>query len=314
MSEQQKKTEKTARQEDSTLWVGRTLIGFVLIVAAALISVYGQFFPHINAWLHSTLNFREAAAWGQLGDFMGGILNPFISACTLAVAVMVWNLQKTELKDTQNTVKKQAKTAEQQRREQRFFDLLNLYQETLKTILVGNMTGKAALVSWPKLSSSALDCSIYLSFGTEEFPSHYGQEIKSTEQLAFHAQTAHKKSLSLQHVESCWGEFSPIFDHYFRTIFAILGELEPLLGDDHWRYGKLFRAQLSRDELTLLAFNLLFDTEGKKMRPLIKKYGILKHLNNNKLREYAIAELDANSFGRKWVKAQLIQKMDKPRA
>ncbi len=34
--------------------------------------------------------------------------------------------------------------------------------------------------------------------------------------------------------------------------------------------------QLSRDELTLLAFNLLFDDEGIKMRALIYKYGLLK--------------------------------------
>jgi hypothetical protein len=93
-------------------------------------------------------------------------------------------------------------------------------------------------------------------------------------------------------------------DHYFRTIYSILGELNNLLGDDHWRYGKLFRAQLSCAELTLLAFNMLFDAEGKKMRPLACKYGLLKHLATTELRAYAEAEFTLAAFGRKWAAQQ----------
>ena len=60
----------------------------------------------------------------------------------MAVVVSV-RLQKAELAETRKelensrlAMEEQAITAEQQRREQRFFDLLNLYQETLKTFVV----------------------------------------------------------------------------------------------------------------------------------------------------------------------------------
>ena len=47
---------------------------------------------------------------------------------------------------------------------------------------------------------------------------------------------------------------------------------------------KMFRAQLSREELALLAFNMLLSEEGLRMTPLVAKYGLIKHLPKNKLR------------------------------
>lgn len=74
------------------------------------------------------------AAWGAFGDYMGGLLNPLISLFTLIVAMKVWGLQKTELLETRKAVEEQGKTAEQQRREQRFFDFLNIYRSTVDSI------------------------------------------------------------------------------------------------------------------------------------------------------------------------------------
>lgn len=249
------------------------------------------------------LTFRELpananpAAWGAFGDYMGGLLNPLISLFTLIVAMKVWGLQKTELLETRKAVEEQGKTAEQQRREQRFFDLLNLYQETLKTFVVEGSTSKAALNRWSKLSPHAADCSEFTDRGWDEFYYSYSEHDKTK---GVSVRKTALKSFSREQIHSNWNYFSPLLDHYFRTVFSILRELEYLLKDDHIRYGKLFRAQLSRDELTLLAFNLLFDAEGVKMRPLIEKYGLLKHLANNKLRDHAIGELGPSSFGRKW--------------
>jgi hypothetical protein len=76
------------------------------------------------------------------------------------------------------------------------------------------------------------------------------------------------------------------------------------LRDDHWRYMKLLRAQFSRDEINLLAMNLLFDEEGKKMRSLVARYGMLKHMPANALRKLAERELATSSFGRSWADSQ----------
>lgn len=235
----------------------------------------------------------------------------------MAVVVSV-RLQKAELAETRKelensrlAMEEQAITAEQQRREQRFFDLLNLYQETLKTFVVEGAAGKAALNNWQKLSEKTANCKLFIDHGWGEFeyPSTNQRNISniSTQALIREAmRTKPKYSFCKEDMNRSWDAFSPQLDHYFRTIFSIVEELEKLLGSDHWRYAKLFRVQLSRDELTLLAFNLLFDAEGKKMRPLVAKYGLLKHLAKTKLRDHAIAELDPKSFGLHWVTAQKI--------
>jgi len=240
---------------------------------------------------------ENPAAWGTFGDYMGGLLNPLISLFTLIVAMKVWGLQKTELLETRKAVEEQGKTAEQQRREQRFFDLLNLYQETLKTFVIEGATGKAALNNWSKLSPEAKECEDFLTSG-KVFQPELGIKDDSIYKM--------QRSLSNAWTTEAWITFSPIFDHYFRTIFSILGQLENLLKEDHIRYGKLFRSQLSRDEVTLLAFNLLFNPEGIKMRSLVCKYGLLKHLANSKLRQYAEYELDPLSFGQQWATNRLL--------
>lgn len=69
---------------------------------------------------------QDPADWGALGDYFGGLMNPIISFATLMVAFAVWKQQKEELRQTKEALEDQAKTASQQRREQRFFDLLNI--------------------------------------------------------------------------------------------------------------------------------------------------------------------------------------------
>lgn len=272
--------------------------GFLAVIVAAYAIAFVQ-----NGWS------KNPDAWGQLGDYIGGLLNPLVAGFALMALVVSVRLQKAELAATREELKnsrlamqEQATTAEQQRREQRFFDLLNLYQATLNSFTTEGSSGKAALNNWTKLSPHAKDCDDFVNHGWDEFAVYIN--VKDPSQGGVLVRKTVEKTVSEEQITSSWNNFSPLFDHYFRTIFSILGELEKLLGSDHWRYGKLFRAQLSRDELTLLAFNLLFDEEGKKMRPLVCKYGLLKHLAKTELRDHAVTQLEPAAFGLGWVKAQ----------
>lgn len=68
---------------------------------------------------------------------------------------------------------------------------------------------------------------------------------------------------------------------YFRTLYNILKLIErsaPI--DDKSTYSNLLRAQLSRYELLLLAYNCISDL-GEKMAPLVNKYKILKHIETD---------------------------------
>lgn len=250
---------------------------------------------------------ENPSAWGTFGDYIGGLLNPLISLFTLMVAMQVWKLQKTELIETQKALKEQAKTSEQQRQEQRFFDLLGLYQRTVDSITyldrvsenvdapVVQSAGKQALGNWladrlpPQLAKFRRDGLNNKLYRTDPYSSD-----STTYQIT-------KESLTVE-----WNSNSASnqFDHYLRVIFRVLTESEALLCDQHYRYVKLFRAQLSRAELILIGFNLWLDEEGKGMAPLAAKYGLLKHLPKGHLRTQLEKELSPEVFGRKFAKSQ----------
>lgn len=246
-------------------------------------------------------------AWGQFGDYMGGLLNPLISLFTLIVAVSVWRLQKTELLETRKALEEQGRTAEQQRREQRFFDLLNLYRSTVDSIvieknpatgIVGRVLGVDTGV--PRSSFSGKRAFSLLTSSAGPFPSELLDLF------------APRNSFNIPSIPpaadilEAWNNNSPMLDHYFRVIFTLLREAEPLLQNDRYRYIKILRAQLSRDEVCLIAMNLLYDEEGKRMRELVSEYGFLKHLPSNYLRQLAERELHPRSFGQKWATDHLL--------
>lgn len=75
-------------------------------------------------------------------------------------------------------------------------------------------------------------------------------------------------------------EYGHLIGHYFRLIYTILKiiDKQPIEDDAKRDYANILRAQLSKHELAILFYNSL-SVVGKKMRPLVVKYSILKHLD-----------------------------------
>lgn len=278
------------------------MIFVVSLIAAGVIGSYIGFFRQPNVS-------PDPGDWGTLGDYFGGEMNPVVSFATLVVAFAVWKQQREELKATKEALEEQAKTAEQQRQEQRFFDLLNLYHSTVSSItLVVTMSarsefpvqysGKEAMAHFfrSRSTTSAELVACYLELG------FYATRKKSPAEASFPMLDSVPDSLKREDLHSAWNmeETSAVFDHYLRVLFRVLAESESLLGKQHFKYVKLLRAQLSRSELMLIGLNLWLDEEGAKMIPLAEKYGILKHLQNNKLREQLQTDLPPAIFGRRF--------------
>lgn len=227
----------------------------------------------------------DPADWGTLGDYFGGLMNPVISFATLFVAYAVWKQQREELQQTKTALEDQAKTAEQQRQEQRFFDLLNLYQQTISAISVVARVPANSGDNHVQYSGKEAIAQILRSPTWQDliaFDQHgYGRWTSDAGQPNRPMQIKGRVDL-----HPYWNreETSSLLDHYFRVVFRILSEAEHLLGEQHIRYVKLFRAQLSRAELIVIGFNLWLDDEGQKLIPLAEKYGLLKHLSTGHLR------------------------------
>ena len=193
--------------------VQRELLGWfpliALIVATVVITTYVLAFKQLP-WN------GKPEAWGQFGDFVGGLLNPLISLLTLSVAVKVWQLQKVELRETHKALEEQVKTAEQQRAEARFFDLLNVYQMTLgslsKTVLGGQGASGSSAYGVAVIGRSALQH--LFSTSIKRYFLGVGTAPSSLDDEASHWKSAIKN----------WQKESEQIDHYFRTVFMVLRE------------------------------------------------------------------------------------------
>jgi hypothetical protein len=232
---------------------------------------------------------------GQMGDFFGGLLNPLVSLLTLIVAISVWQLQKKEVEETRKTLEEQAKTAEQQRQEQRFFDLLNVYYRTVEVVsfthaflkgrdlIKQDYAGKAAMTAWlgnaDSLSNFALNRGDAVP-GQSYVPN--STEIQNMDRMI----VQWKGNDALNH-----------FSSYFRVVKHLLTEAEGLLGEQHHRYIALFRSQLSRSELVLLAYHLWLDPDSTQTLPLAGSYALLTDLPEGDLRTELASEFGPSLFG-----------------
>lgn len=253
------------------------LIPGIAALIVVVLGVYAAFF----AFVHHARISSDPGDWGTLGDYFGGLLNPVVSFATLVVAYAVWKQQKEELKATKEALEEQAKTAEQQRQEQRFFDLLNVYYQTVasirlealpqevlrSTVSVNEHLGKAAIQTWLK------DRTPELWVLTENL----GDYIATDAHLAY----------SIGFLKGQWEEHRG-FEHfgpYLRTIESILATAMLVLKENQDRYIQLFRSQLSQSELVLIGvFLLMGDSASLRLKGLAELYGLLTHLSDSDLR------------------------------
>jgi hypothetical protein len=237
-----------------------------------------------------------------MGDFFGGMLNPLVSLLTLIVAISVWQLQREELKLTRDeleqtklAIKDQAETAEQQRQEQRFFDLLNVYYRTVDMVSYTHVTlkghdritqdyaGKAAMTAWLGNASALF-----------HFALNRGDAVPGQ---GYTSNSSEIQNMDRMIVQWTGNDALNHFDSYFRVVRHLLTEAEGLLGKQHHRYVALFRSQLSRSELVLLGYYFWLDPDGDQVLNLAETYSLLTDLPRGDLRTELETEFDCSLFG-----------------
>ena len=253
-------TDKTTNDTDNNFEKFiKNVIPFIVLIGIFLIGIY--YFKFNGP---EFLNKPEL--WGSFGDYIGGILNPIISFCTLMIAYAVWKLQKEEMAATKNALEEQAKTAEQQRREQRFFDLLGLYRETVAALEFN---------SWGADSTGKTSFKAALDYFCHKFDQkHY--------LLPFFKQQTwvnlNENDLQYLHeINSNWDVINANFFPHFRVCLFILHEIKRTLNVDHFRYAELFKNQLTPSEAALLGLYICTENEGKKSVEITNEYNFLSN-------------------------------------
>ncbi len=273
-----------------------------LLMAGLAILFYVWTFRHLP---HN----QDPGAWGTFGDYFGGLLNPVVSTLTLFVAIAVWKLQKeaiqlqrSELEETRTILAEQAQTARQERNEQRFFDLLNLHHRTLDSLSYGSHAGRSAIAS--VLGTWLIE---YLfRTGYPRYTLVTNPDGTSSKEYATAPSLYTSTVSTLQDLREDWSSLNQTtpLNPYLRMVHRLLSDAKNLLGHEEcFRYIKLFRAQLSDEELKLIALHILLNNEGQALCERVEEFGLLKHLPAGPFRDILEKELLPSVFGRKFAQA-----------
>lgn len=139
---------KNALHDFSIWFVVLFIIVFSIFIVNSYISHQKSLFPNTNVYGESISGAEsieiptdtrnslpsDRDAWGQTGDFFGGVLNPIISMGALILLFFNLRLTKGELEDTKKILHLQTNSQEKQRFEDTFFSLLNQHNNLIEKL------------------------------------------------------------------------------------------------------------------------------------------------------------------------------------
>lgn len=187
--------------------------------------------------------------WGAFGDFVSGIGGTVIALATLVAIAVTLSLQAAELDATKSLLAEQGKTLHRQALEATFFRMLELFDQTSAALQrLDERTGalnmmQGEITSLPDKKQQMADCWI----------------------------DAYRK---------VYANYHHVLAPYFRAFYHVLKLVDEadLTDDEKARYTSIVRARLSTKDLQLQLINAGFGDEGRKgLKPLIERYGMLKH-------------------------------------
>jgi len=91
--------------------MSRPILAFFVFAALVVFAYAGWFGWHLQLPLS-----EKSETWGQLGDYVGGLLNPLISGAALIWLIRSVHIQTTQLKDARRALASAEKAQEEQAR------------------------------------------------------------------------------------------------------------------------------------------------------------------------------------------------------
>lgn len=250
------------------------------IVAAIVIAVF-------VIWFAGPLS-RDPAAWGQFGDYVGGLLNPTFSflallalLATLGLQVRELKISAKELKNSADALIKQNETLRQQTFEGTFFELLKLLNEIVISLRVQQN----------------------LRVGRECFQLY----LDELEGRLINAKATDDYAAFVQVYEKFYSDYQAQLGHYFRLLYNVIKLVKGKALSDQRFYANLVRAQLSSAELKLLFYNCITRWGNEKFKPLVEEFALLKTIPEERVPSDTLFKKYATSaFGGEYPTAWLL--------
>lgn len=267
----------TTDEVKNKTWRSKLIPGVAVVFGLILL-----FLPIVFGLFRHFILEQPFSGLGEFGDFVGGFANPMLALLgylallyTILLQRDELSLSREELKMTRQELERSASALEaqtkhfdQQNLSQAFFDLFQMYNSVVASIVSGaenKSGGKAALESY---------CNQFT-------PLHWADVPWRLEDVV----AKHK-------------ELNDTLGNYFRVIYRMYAYLNDT-GKKGEFFADMFRAQLTTSELHLLFFNCISPV-GKPMEKYAVKFELFDNMpvpSGDSFHVVAKA-LDKNSFGK----------------
>jgi uncharacterized membrane protein len=303
--------DESAIEDGDSNIIGASLVSLA-VIAIAIISllVFFHFQYGVDIPFLQVKNPGSASYWGQIGDFVGGVLNPVLSFIALLAVVLSLRSQASELKaaraearaaqktQTQQTkiFKDQSRLIERQSFESVFFGLLDLHSKNSESVTYSS--GSTELTGAQAFAAYARKHNVDLMVIDEGATDNHESDV-------------------LSRAESFYNRTNDQLGRYFRTLFELIFyvdnygvsqrrspfELKLVVfeqfttQDESFKktYAGIVAATFSSSETECIMLYCL-SPKGKGLKLLCEKYGLLKHVPDRKYQKLAKALFKPSAF------------------
>jgi len=268
----------TPNTQDSNSEIPRWLKVLVSLSILAALTAIGLY-----VWIFRFDLSNKHDVWGQFGDYLGGTLNPLFAFTALLALLYTIVLQSRELRNSGEQLAKSAEALEKQNLvlqkqsfEATFFQLLKLYNDVVQELHITLEESDSILGNGRVRKVKHEDRQCLAALHNVLIHEHLHSVARGD------SMEPRLEGLNLAY-QDFYAKYGHLIGHYFRTIYNIVKIVEnsDMPDDAKHDYTNILRAQLSKYELGLLLYNCLSQYGRKKMLPLVKKYHLLKHLEDD---------------------------------
>ncbi|MBY0345760.1 MAG: putative phage abortive infection protein, partial [Neisseriaceae bacterium] len=229
------------------------------------------------------INFASFANSGQIGDTIGGTTAPFIG---LLSAVLVYRALQAQIEANeiiQEQIEEQKTESAERQKHESFMKMYEAYMRVL---------GDKKLVEGVRTNIILKTMSFEELQKRQNKPLEFEQESKTLD-LGKRLKNKFENRQVSEVVEKCSVEISPLM----RMAYHLLKKELAQKGPQKWDNIRFFIAQLSEDELGVMAINCLYNDEGKNGLVLVaKKTGLFQHLKSEGFKESLQEQPDSKGF------------------
>lgn len=233
---------------------------------------------------------------GQLGDFLGGLINPIVGLLTVYLILKSIKIQRKELHDATEAFSNQNDVLFHQTFEQTFFAWLASYRDIVSSVFYesGNIqyNGRKALhvAMTDLMPTDTMLVMLKTKINSSDFKALSAKETVSLESSLIIS----GKIVLLW--ENTYGALRTDIDSMFRTLYRLImwiDEHKLLSTEDKWHYVAILRAQVSHAEMVCLFYNG-FTNRGARFNKYSNKYALFDNLDSDTVLRHFLRNLPYN--------------------